>query len=907
MYNFKHYLNFLDLPEIGIIQISEPFGFDGSSFKVEQDSKRFGRDVFKANEEIELEFTREQFERLNASQTLPDGTQINHASQGWDYLIQLFDLYGWESSVEYILEKDGVTFTQGIFDYFTAIIGNDSIKFKIIQDTAREKLKRNSDTFVNAFNDEDLEGNEINPCETTNILLKAKPITQVSEWQENGNTYNGGLLGQYTSFTGTTSIIRTGVNPSNTTLKYAIGNTLSFISNKVSLNVSGQPNFEAFSYLYATSTLTNVSIRLTNVEAYSLLNKTQTFGSTITGSALIQFVVQVGDDIDNIDDEYILYSKSYGNTEQSAVYFPETFSLDIPVINIGKRLYIYVKATGTASGSGGSGLATYNALVVFSKMTVNITAISQGIDSVIKGVRLIDLIKHNIKSCSGLETVAPLYDVGGIYYDTFAFNGYLIGQITDKEFNNKFKDLMDILSETFQDYQINTNEVEILPSYDYYANTEIGAFIELPDHESTTTFNKRYFLNTADIGFKNSSKNRETNGENTIDDIHGTTQWKFPNTKADANLKLELDHIRSAFLIEEARRTATNSESTTSLQNDSNLFLIDVVALAPSTKRGFGAVLLMNILDNGNLQILNNNQNGELGNFSWDLLGFGVGAQFFIDNGVNVGTYTVVSLTSTVVELLPTTTPTFEGEAFIELSYFLTNVAYTNRTNEGFSVIEGVENPTNYSNLLYSVKRIMQRWYPYFATATKYVQDKFITNTSFEPNGDLITQYISETENVIDSEQISTTEISSQKVLNPIIHDLTVYCDYETAVDLVDKIVTDKGFARVMLNSGKVVKGYPQMLDYEWTTSKLNMKLEEKFESDFMTITQTDGVIYINEVGYSQKIGLSNFELNSEFVVFYDAQDIRLNNPIHYTKVSVNGVNYDDILSFSDAIQNLIE
>lgn len=201
----------------------------------------------------------------------------------------------------------------------------------------------------------------------------------------------------------------------------------------------------------------------------------------------------------------------------------------------------------------------------------------------------------------------------------------------------------------------------------------------------------------------------------------------------------------------------------------------------------------------------------------------------------------------------------------------------------------------------------MQRWYPYFATATKYVQDKFITNTSFEPNGNLVTRFIGETENVVDNADINTTDISSLKVLNPIIHDITVYCDYSDAISLVDKVVTDKGFIRVMLNSGKVVKGYPQMLDYEWTTSKLNVKLEEKFESDFMTITQSDGVIYLNEVGYSQKTGLANFEMNSDFVVFYDANDIRLNNPIHFTKVSVNGVTYDDVVDFSDAIQNLIE
>jgi hypothetical protein len=865
MYNFKHYLNFLDLPQIGTIQISEPFGFDGSSFKVEQDTKRFGRDVFKANEEIELEFTREQFERLNTPQTLPDGTQINHASQGWDYLIQLFELYGWESSVEYILEKDGVTFTQGIFDYFTAVIGNDSIKFKIIQDSAREKLKRNSDTFVDAFNDKDLDGNAITPCATTNILLKAKPISQQSKWIYGFDDSTELTVGSFQAF-----------NYANNVIKSDIQNTLSYIQ--------GVQTPNKFRYLFANTTLTNGKLKISNLNV-------QITGVQFPSSlARLRLIVGYGDGstlINAISFTTITYPNQ----------FESTYEFDLPTLQIGTYLYIYFQA-----------LDPNQLNISFNSMDIEITATSTGIDSVIKGVRLIDVIKHNIKSASGLNTIAPLYDVGGIYYDTFAFNGYLIGQITDKEFNNKFKDLMDILPETFQDYQINTSEVEILPSYDYYANNEIGAFIELPDHESTTTFNKRYFLNTADIGFKNSSKNRETNGQNTIDDVHGTTQWKFPNTKADGNLKLELDHIRSAFLIEEARRLATNTDKTTSLQNDSKLFLLDVVSLSPSAKGGFGAVLLMNELDNGHLQILNNNTDGTLGNFNWGLLGFGVGAQFFIDSGENVGTWQVWSITDSILELFPmTVSASFTGEAFIEVSYFLTDVAFVNRTNEGFSVVEGVENPTNYSNLLYSVKRIMQRWYPYFATATKYVQDKFITNTSFEPNGNLVTRFIGESANVVDNADISTTAISSQKVLNPVIHDITVYCDYSDAINIVDKVVTDKGFIRVMLNSGKVVKGYPQMLDYEWTTSKLNLKLEEKFESDFMTITESDGVIYINEVGYTQKIGLSNFELNSEFVVFYDANDIRLNNPIHYTKVSINGTNYTDVVDFSDAIQNLIE
>jgi len=103
---FKHYLNFLSLPTVGKIRISEPFGFDGSSFKIKQDDKRFGRDVYIADQEIELEFTREEFERLNEPQRQLNGQVINHASLGFDYLLDVFQNEGWEGKVEHIIEDE---------------------------------------------------------------------------------------------------------------------------------------------------------------------------------------------------------------------------------------------------------------------------------------------------------------------------------------------------------------------------------------------------------------------------------------------------------------------------------------------------------------------------------------------------------------------------------------------------------------------------------------------------------------------------------------------------------------------------------------------------------------------------------------------------------------------------------
>ena len=53
-FSFKHFLRFVDLPNIGTIRISEVFGFDASTHSVKQDERRYARDVIIADEDIEF-------------------------------------------------------------------------------------------------------------------------------------------------------------------------------------------------------------------------------------------------------------------------------------------------------------------------------------------------------------------------------------------------------------------------------------------------------------------------------------------------------------------------------------------------------------------------------------------------------------------------------------------------------------------------------------------------------------------------------------------------------------------------------------------------------------------------------------------------------------------------------------
>lgn len=898
---FKHYLNFISLPQIGTIEIGEPIGFDKASYKVKQDDKRFGRDIIIANEDTELTFTRDFFEQMTITQILPNGNIFDNASLGFDYLIDIFNNDGFEGKVEYIIQKDNITFSTGIFSYQTAVVEFDNIKVKIIQNTNREIIKRLEDTDVDAFNDKALDGRTITPCSTTDILLKAKPIFQKSKWKSQEKNVSAGAV-IIKSGTNPSSDIFTSANNANVIQEQGIENTLSFIFPRVNTNVPGVLNDEGFTYLYAQNDLTDVTININNIIASSKSTVVAPGSNITTASGYVRFVVKTGIDVDNIDNEYILYSRTFNNSSSSVQNLPSSYTLNIPFLSRGTRLYIYAYADATATFTYSTFIASYFATLIIDNLDIEISATSTAINTIVKGIRLIDLVKHNVNSLANMPTIAPDYDLGGEHYDNFAFNGLLLGQITNKPFNNKLKDLIGFTEETCSDYQINPNAYEILPYNQFYTDNLLAQFDELPSFSANTKYNKRYTLKTAEFKYKRSSDSRETNGQNSIDDVHTETQ-KFLTDSVDSNLKVDIDHIRSAFLIEEARRRAFDNQQTTSLQNDDNLFLLKCVPLAPSSQGGFGALLLMQETDTGHLQILNNNSDGDGIDFNWTLLGFNVGSQFFIDSGENVGTWQVLSISSTVLELFPiSTSVSFVGQAYIKMRWFYTNVLYTNQTDEGYTLIQGVANPNNYSNLDYSWARNIQRWYPYLATATKFKPNGIIKTASFKTNGNLVTQKVGESQSLADSGDITNSVIAAQKILNPNIHSVKVYADFATVTQLIDDIQNIKGYVEVNLNDGRIVKGYVKELDYSWINEELDLDIEEKFEGDFMLITP----IGITFPQYPNKNNLKSFQINNNFVVLFDDVDVQMYPPVRFEKIKINGVQYTDITAFTDALTNII-
>jgi hypothetical protein len=901
MSNFKHYLNFISLPSVGRIEIAEAIGFDGASYKVKQDDKRFGRDIIIANEDTELTFTRDYFEQIQITQILPSGETFNYASQGFDYLLDIFNNDGWEGKVEYIIEKDEESFTTGIFSYYTSVVEFDNIKVKIIQNTNREVLKRLEDTDIDAFNNKSLDGRDITPCATTNILLKAKPIINSSVWAKSYGSSSYLTFGRFYTLSLNRNITESAIN--NTLTPYAdvlfhpldgVNREMTFAQHMAGgTNYINAPEGESTKLLIAKNEITNINVKLKFKGNLRSRNGSNT-----------SFIYYIMKSTPNLF--YNNYaSKNFEKVLEIALTSSTFIDVDYD-INFNSNITLF---PGEILYGGYSGLLDTSFIdsnIINSE--VSITSTETYIDTIIKGVRLIDLIKHNVKSIVDMPVDAPEYDLGGEHYDNFAFNGLLLGQITDRPFYTQFKDLMNIPMETCSDYQINPNSIEILPYSDYYEDTELAVFDELPSFTSNSMFSKQYTLKNAEFKYSRSSSERETNSKNSIDDVHTETQ-KFITDSVDGSLKVDIKHIRSAFLIEQARQRAFENQQTTSLQNDDNLFLLKCITLEPESEGTFSAVLLQqkDTVTN-NLKILNNNQDGDGLDFNWTLLGFSVGDAFFIDEGQNEGTYTVISITSTILELDKNTgVPPFAGEGFIKMRWFYTDVTYVNQTNENYELIEGVANPNDYSNLDYSWGRNIKRWYPYLASATKFKPNDVIKTSSFKINGNLVTRKDGEGANVSDSADIDNSDIASLKILNPFNHSVKVYAPFNVVTQLIEDIRDVKGYVSVNLNDGRIIKGYIQNMEYTWITEELDLVLEEKFISDFMEIVKFYGTTTtITNPNYPTKTDLKSFQINNIFVTLYDSVDNELYPPTRFTNVKINGEQYTDITLFSDALTELI-
>lgn len=904
---FEHFLNFKNKSFPGLIQISEPVKFDGATFTVEQGANRYGRDIRYGNEEISLIFWKGEFEPSKDYTQYPDGTLIYYLTHGFEYLIEWDKEFGFESEVEYILKRNGQQFTIGVLDYqLRRTDGKTYFECKVVQQTTLSLVNRLADTKIDVFSNKDIDENIIAPIATENILLKAKPKVGVSSWTSRNTTAlatgadllvfaNDGaeLIVDQTRFS-------VGANNASHSVLYGIKKSESWIYNADALNPDTLVpyDYQQFCYVFSEDENTNVNIEITNLEAFTsqeIINNS--FATVTSGSGRVRLVAMLAfqNDLDN-GVKYELYRKDFFFVPETPIeYLPNSFNLFLPLISRGQRLYIYLEPSTEAEidfneTDLSSNLTGYYVRSRMRNMEVKITSTATGIDSVIKGVRYVDLFKQWAKSVVKKPIEAARFDVGGEFYDQFAFNALMIRQFTDKPYYVTFKDLFNGVQEVNADYQVTQESIQIKSYEDFYANVEIGAFTQAPSTEYSEIYNEEYAIVNFEFAYGTSESSESEN--NTIDAIHTESQDLTPNKQVEGVKKVDVKHIRDPFVGESARAKGITTKPDTALQNDDKTFVYDIVPLAPNTKLEKNFFVTHNY-SNGILQLLNDNT------FNWGLLGFSEGNTIEIKGTRNAGTYTVIRFEQSVITLQPIiATLNYNGLLSTIIEYPLTNVLYTNRTNEGFTLIENITAGYNFGNLLYTISRNKERWGQWIATACRYKPLGLIKNTFFKTNG-LARSRFGSGRIYQENENRAVSDLQ-KPFLEPRIVTTKFFAEFDEVLQMLKDLGQKNGYIRVVNLLGDVVKLHPKKLTYEWSTRLMTIDGEPRILDDIIVITSVGSEMFIDG------IVIDWFKTDNEYFMAYDINNVSLISPTNYQKVSINGNTYTNVVDFVAALENIV-
>lgn len=902
VHSIRLFLNFKDLDlGFGLVEITEPIGFDASNFVCLKDTGRYGRDVEYGNVDVELMFIDVATEPTTNVVTLPNGVIVDRLTMGLPFLLEADRLKGFEAEIEFIVEIDGETFTVGVIDcQDRETDGTTYYQAKIIQSTEKAELKRRESIKVDLFSNEDLDGNNVDPIETHNVLLKALPIKQISYW-ENDQEYTFKDLD----------------NPPNTQAYFNGGTVLkqfdiqdsySLFAPKIQSSSASEIN-DNFKVLLAQTTLTDVKIE---IEVDITFTMTQ---GPIQGQGRIWIPVFVTDNLSDTNPEsYDLYFKNWTSEDPGfVVNLKETLSVTIPIITPGKYVIIFCNLLGNADSDVEAVVRTWKQ---------RITANSTHYDSVIKACRHIDLMKKTAEKVGGYNLIAERYDVNGPFYNNFVANGYMMRQFLEKgddgisfvnikPLNVTYKDVVEQLQELNADYQVLKGRNIYIGNYkDFYPNRDLGGFIQSIDKDFETSYNEEYTLQSFHYRYNEYEQDKDEKG--TIEAVHTESEWMLPNKQVEGVKEVVVPFTRDFYRMESVRRDNFTSKRTTSTSNDDKFFIFECVELPENSRRTLQNVLDVNISNNEDentttIKLLSKD------NFAWDLLGFQVGDTVYLY--LSVGTYNipaiyeVAALEPTLLTLVSNvySSDTVAGQYVVgvTLDYPLTNVSFTNRTSEGFALIEGLTSKDQASNLAYTIRRNMKYWESFIRTASYYHQASgVLKNTYWKSNGDLVTRLTSEINDVKENETVKINTLETP-LLTPRLYKTTIIADFHKVLELIDKLNeinednTIGGFIRVEVDRGKIVKGYIKELDYTWATQQLQLVIEEKHEDDFVTIYKkpktgkTKGfesykTYFINEVGYDLDMVFPlHYKATGNFLQLFDNSGIPLINPTHYSKFKV--------------------
>ena len=797
------------------LSIDEPINFATVDFQLSQKDKGYGRDVSFNGGEVQFEF-------------------VKYRNHYLDKLLSYNKTYGFESIVELIITCGTVTTIIGELDFATAITDDlEYFKCKVIQQSSKQIVKRRKSVKVDLLSDKDIDGNSIPPLVPQNTLLISKPIYQVSKWKQPQD-----IVYYYNMLTGGNQ--QWGSNFAKQIIQSDIENSL-VPSDREIIGLLG--NYDNLQCITATTDLKNVKISIPAF--YFKITLDGVTGNP--GNMEYRFSYGVGNPLSNYPNQPVLTNlKNSGviNTQGGSYSYNEAFEINIPNITAGDSLFIFHKIYVQKINNDNQ---LIRAIVECNGMNVNISAESDTFNSVAPSFRLVDVMRQVVKSISGLNISAPRFEFGQDFYDNRLFNGNSLRAISDKPFYVSLEDLEKSLVEFNVDWEINASgNIFFGTEDDFYTNNEVKVFPNVQFSSFNKSFNPRFSINEFNYGYKNFQSLKENEEPNSADVIHGESKWVLQNKMVENKKEISIEWTRDAFLIETNRRKALEISLDTSSQNDDTLFIIDTLDTPSSVTYSEKATLLHSYNSTNDILTLSSS-----GGINFVALGIEVGSFFDITSPTihNVGTYIVDSCSNKVLELATYGyTPSGYTDPF--LTYFTYSldpyiIPYTNYTDSGFTNMSNLIASDKYSNLRYSVRRNIEKyWKKYLSTCNLYHRTQTINNTWYKNNKDFTATYAGLT--LKESDPIITGVTTPN--LTPFMYNDVVFANIEFSdfIALQNSLRTTRGYIKTYDNNGLEILLYPMSMKYENLSKELTIKAEEKFKSTFLPTIETVAITNIS-------------------------------------------------------------
>lgn len=501
-------------------------------------------------------------------------------------------------------------------------------------------------------------------------------------------------------------------------------------------------------------------------------------------------------------------------------------------------------------------------------------------------------MKYVANQISGCIVDAPRWGIGGEFYNQFITTSSLMRGLNDRSFNINQKFIKEgILPEVNGGVQVNKYETIFYGrELDFYRKVEIASFKGLPS-EYENKINEKFFINLVELDFENYQSQKENTKENTNDIVHGSAQYELPNPKGQNTKEIKIKLIRDPLMTEDNRGKALTEFSNTATQDDNKVFGIDAIASSGYIIEE-GKDFLQHSVEDGKLVLRNQSV------FKWDLLGIVPGSPFIIQSGANVTPiqYKVFAVSSNSITL-EIQGFSISGNTGINTKFtYYATADLINRTNEDFSIVEGLNSNTRFGNLRFTSSRIVRSYYnEYLATARLNTTEdikvsKYYNNpnlkTQYSPIGDLKQPIIKEGGSFRPSRPILTQRTIST----------TINCSFKDWFDLTEKMQSVRGYVRIIdpeglpkrifLNTGKFqIQTLAEYSDDVFFGSA-DITGEEMYEDGLLQILSVGDTILIND-----EIMPSYWEYSVDQygkLSIFDAAHELIFTPTRYNDVKVN-------------------